>query len=299
MFVFMNIIAAFHAYKFTHFTEQSSAKTKHPESQTVIERIKTLALGVSNPRPENNALPVEEYRTVVLKDNKTIECWDIPVEQHAKGTVILFHGYSSEKSSMLGQAAVFRSLGYSTLLVDFPGSGGSEGNQTTIGYMEAKQVKACFNYVKARGVDNIYLFGASLGAVAIMKAISDHGVHPDGIIMECPFGSMYKTVCARFDIMNVPTFPMAGLLVFWGGTLNGFWAFGHNPIDYAKQVTCPALLFYGAKDEKVSRQETDMIFDNLGGYKQNKVYPEAEHENYLAKYQDEWRQDVQQFLERE
>ncbi|MBC8884363.1 hypothetical protein H9X57_16275 [Flavobacterium piscinae] len=54
-----------------------------------------------------------------------------------------------------------------------------------------------------------------MGAVAIMKAISDFEIKPKGIIIECPFGSMYKTVGARFESMNVPTFPMAGLLVFW------------------------------------------------------------------------------------
>lgn len=295
IFVIINLVAIFHAYKFTHFAKDQSAKTKHPDSQTAVEKLKTLVFGVSNPRPENNAFPTDDFRTVSLGNNGAIACWEIPVE-HAKGTVILFHGFSAEKSSMLEQAAIFRKLGYSTLLVDFLGSGGSEGNQTTIGFFEAKQVKICFDYVKASGVETIYLFGTSMGAVAMMKAISDHGVSPNGIIMECPFGSMYKTVCARFEIMNVPSFPMAGLLVFWGGTLNGFWAFGHNPINYAKHVSCPALLLYGAKDDKVSRQEIDMIFDHLRGYKIKKVYPEAGHENYLKKHREEWTHDVQQFL---
>lgn len=62
-------------------------------------------------------------------------------------------------------------------------------------------------------------------------------------MIECPFGSMYKTVCARFKTMNAPTFPMAGLLVFWGGMQNNFWAFEHNPTEYAKNINC-ALHFY-------------------------------------------------------
>jgi hypothetical protein len=66
---------------------------------------------------------------------------------------------------------------------------------------------------------------------------------PNGIMIECPFGSMYKTVCARFKTMNGPTFPMEGLLFFWGGMQNNFLAFEHNPTEYAKNINC-ALHFY-------------------------------------------------------
>lgn len=85
-------------------------------------------------------------------------------------------------------------------------------------------------------------------------------------MIECPFGSMYKTVCARFKTINAPTFPMAGLLVFWGGIQNNFWAFEHNPTN----IKCPTLLLYGAKDGKVSKEEIDEIYNNLGGQKKLK-----------------------------
>jgi pimeloyl-ACP methyl ester carboxylesterase len=135
-----------------------------------------------------------------------------------------------------------------------------------------------------------------MGAVAIMKAIKDYDLKPKGIIIECPFGTMQQTVEARFKNMNVPTFPMTGLLVFWGGLQHGFWAFHHNPTDYAKQVTCPTLLLFGEQDKNVSRQEIEDIFANLPGQKQLKTYELAGHENYLNKYRTQWTQDVVNFL---
>lgn len=295
VFVLMNIIAAFHSYKFTHFTESDVTKTNNPDKLSIGQKVQTLIFGVSNPRPVNNGNPSTDFTTVHLKSNRDIECWSIKTDS-AKGTMVLFHGFGGEKSSLLDKAAVFRSLGYNTLLVDFMGSGGSEGNQTTIGYKEAEQVKTCFEYLVKQGEKKIYLFGTSMGAVAIIKAIHDYQITPEAIIIECPFGSMYQTVCARFRSMNVPAFPMAGLLVFWGGVENGFWAFGHNPTKYAKDITCPTLLLYGAKDEKVSKEETDAIFANLKGKKEVKIYQEAGHENYLLKYKNEWAQDVEKFL---
>lgn len=206
-----------------------------------------------------------------------LDCWLINTDS-AKGTVLLFHGYGGEKSSMLDKAEEFLKLNFNVLLVDFMGAGQSEGNQTTIGFKEAEEVKDCFEYIQKKGEKNIHLFGTSMGAVAIMKAIDEFQVKPRSIMIECPFGSMYKTVCARFRLVKVPTFPMAGMLMFWGGLQNGFWAFSHNPIEYAKNISCPTLLLYGEKDNRVSREEIKSIFSNLKGPKKLVTYPLAGHE---------------------
>lgn len=296
-FLFMNVIAFFHAYKLTHFADSNSGKTKSSNQLSTSEKVKTILFGVNNPKPINTAFPSQKFETVFLKSNKLIECWSIKAEK-PKGTVILFHGYNGNKSSLLDKSDEFLKLGYNTFLVDFMGSGSSEGNQTTIGFKEAEEVKTAFEYLKQKTSEDIFLFGTSMGAVAIMKAENDYQLNPKGIIIECPFGTMYQTTAKRFSNMNVPAFPMAGLLLFWGGTQNGFWAFGHEPIEYAKKINCPTLLLYGEKDNRVSREEINTIYSNLSGEKQLKTYPKAGHENYLKKYKDEWISDVSSFLEK-
>lgn len=89
---------------------------------------------------------------------------------------------------------------------------------------------------------------------------------------------------------------MAGLLVFWGGIQNGFWAFSHNPQDYAGSVNFPTLLLYGGKDAEVSQEETDDIFTHLNGKKRLITFADAGHENYLKKYKKEWVKEVSAFL---
>ena len=301
LFILMNIIANFHAYKFTHFADKYVSKTKSPDKLTSFDKIKTLLFGVNNPRPTNNIKPSTYFETIELQSNKRIECWYIKKDSSIKpdsasGTIVMFHGYSGEKSSMLDKSDEFLKINYNTMLVDFMGSGGSEGNQTTLGAKEAEEVKTVFDYLTKRGEKNIYLFGTSMGAVSILKAINDYHIKPKGIILECPFGSMYQTTCARFKTMNAPTFPMAGLLVFWGGIQNGFWAFGHNPTEYAKKVTCPTLILYGEQDKNVSREEIDEIYNNVKGGKVLKTYKLAGHENYLLKYKSEWKEDISKFV---
>ena len=294
VFILLNVVACFHAYKFTHFSNNPGAKTRAGDL-SFGQKVKALLFGINNPRPVNNSAPSRIFETIILQSNKKIECWFIKADS-SRGSVILFHGYGGEKSSMLDKADEFLDLGYSTLLVDFMGAGGSEGNQTTIGFKEAEEVKSCYDYLWAKGEKKIFLFGTSLGAAAILKSIHDYPIDPAGIIIECPFGSLYQTTTGRFRALNVPSFPLAGLLVFWGGVQNGFWGFSFRPVEYAKSVKCPVLLLYGERDERVTRKEIDGIFDNLQGSKKLKTFPLAGHENYLKNYRDEWAKEIDLFL---
>ena len=296
LFLLLNVVAFFHAWRFTHFSSTNQPATKNAAGLSAGQKIKALFFGIVNPKPVNTERPTVPYQTLRLQSNKEIDCWLLPVDS-ARGTVILFHGYRGEKSGMLDKAMEFRNLGYQTLLVDFMGSGGSEGYQTTIGFKEAAEVQTCLEYIQRQFPGPVFLFGTSMGAAAVLHAMDQYDLKPAGLILECPFGSMYQTTCTRFRNMGVPCFPMAGLLVFWGGVQNGFWAFGHNPVDYARSVTCPVLLLFGEKDDRVSRAEIDAIYKNLAGPKELKSYPEAGHANYLGQYRQQWVADVSRFLE--
>lgn len=298
VFVLMNVVAYFHAYKFTHFSQSDSAKTKDPARLSGFDKIKIVLFGIDNPRPRSQTTPKQPFTTVRIQSAQTaLECWHITVAK-PKGTVILFHGYSAEKSQMLERSDELLQMGYNTLLVDFMGCGGSEGNETTIGFHEAENVKACFNHLKQQGEEHIFLFGSSLGAAAVIKAVSEGDISPAGIIVECPFGSMYDAVRMRFAAMNLPAFPMAGLLVFWGGVQHGFWGFAHKPTEYAKSVRTPTFLLWGGKDDKVSREEIGTIFHNLSSPKRLVIYPLAGHTGYLAGYREQWKSDIRGFMER-
>jgi dipeptidyl aminopeptidase/acylaminoacyl peptidase len=97
--------------------------------------------------------------------------------------------------------------------------------------------------------------------------------------------------------MKAPVFPMSYLLTFWGGFQNNFNAFDHKPIAYAKEIKVKTMLLYGMKDDRVSLEETESIFENLTGPKELKLFPDAGHESILMKYRNEWVKNVQGFIE--
>jgi len=295
VFILMNAIAFQHAYKFTHFSSEDVSRTKDPSELTMWGKVQLLFTGIDNPKPRLKETPGTAFKTVRIFSTEELECWRISA-RNPKGTVIMFHGYAGEKSSLLTRANEFRKSGYTTFLVDFMGSGGSNGNETSIGYKEAEQVKDCFAYIQ-KEEKNIILFGTSMGAAAVLKAMNDYELPATSIILECPFGSLYKTVQARFKLMNIPSFPMAGLLCFWGGLQNGYWAFSHNPSSYAEGITCPALVLFGEQDNRVSREEIDEIYTNLkSASKVLKVYPQAGHNLFTKENKKQWINDVSSFI---
>lgn len=294
LFMLLNIIAAVHAYRFTHFAADATEKSSM-EDPGFWSNVSLIFSGVDNPKPVNNCVPSQTFTTVSLAGEIPTECWFIAADSSI-GTVVICHGYGGCKATMLDKADEFLAMHYSVLLPDFMGSGDSPGDQCTIGYYESAQVKMCCDYLTQQGETNVLLFGTSMGAVAIMKSLSEDSLNVQGAILECPFGSLYETTCARFNMMGVPEFPMAGLLVFWGGVENGFWAFGHSPVTYASHINVPVLLLYGEKDPKVSRAEIDDIYTNLPAAKVLETFPEAGHENYLNQYRLQWVESVNNFL---
>jgi alpha-beta hydrolase superfamily lysophospholipase len=296
-FLAVNGVAFLHAWRFTHFTDEPGTHTDNPEQLSALDKAWVLLTGIKNPKPRNLAAPAFAFRTVSIPSpNGTLEAWLSPVAR-AKGCVALFHGYTSNKAKLLTEAGMFRQLGYSVLLVDFAGNGGSEGFQTTVGFRESADVAAAFAFLRQQEpTAHIVLYGASMGAVAILRAESELGVKPTANIVECPYGSMLQTAQNRFSSMHVPAFPMANLLVFWGGVQNGFWAFDLDATQFAQHITTPTLLMWGEADPRVTRAETDAIYAALPGPKQRRDFPGAGHEPYWKKYPIEWQTTISGFL---
>jgi uncharacterized protein len=297
LFVLVNIITAFHAYKFTHIYNRNEVEIKPAEQKSGFDITKEILFGAKAVKLQNPA-PDSSIETVLLttKDSIKLETWYIKTATAAKGTVILFHGHLSKKSSVASEAASFREMGYNTLLVDFRAHGGSEGNTCTIGYNEAEDVMLAFFYIRAKGEENIVLWGISMGAAAITKALSDHKLLPSKVILEMPFATIRQAAQGRIKMMGMPPEPLSTLVLFWGSVENSFWAFDMQPAEFVKKINMPVLLQWGRHDPRVLQEETDAIYKNLPAKKQLVVYETAGHESLCNKEHEKWMASVTGFL---
>lgn len=205
LFLLLNVMAAFHAYRFTHFYDDVSLERVKPEDLTSLEKAQMIFFGARFPKSQIKSWPALPYERVVLKTQEglNLEGWYVKA-QAARGTIILYHGHGSSKSGILAEADFFHQLGYHTLAVDFRAHGGSEGNVCTIGYKETEDARLAYEYILAKGERNIILWGVSMGAATVLKAVPEYGLKPSAIILECPFGTLLDAVKGRVRMMQLP-----------------------------------------------------------------------------------------------
>jgi alpha-beta hydrolase superfamily lysophospholipase len=298
--VSVNMLAFMQARAMTKFAERGE-RTGRPEQLSVLDRLTVLVSGVNIPRPVNTRTPGDfnlsfETRHFPNGDGATLETWFLPGEND-RLIVALFHGYAASKSTLLTTAQAFHQLGYATLLVDFYGSGGSSGAGTTIGVKEADDVAATVEYIRRTWPGRkIILYGISMGGAAVLRAIAAHGVKPDAIIIEATFDRLINTGKNRFRAIGLPGSPFAELLLFWGGVQNGFNAFAHNPVDYARAVKQPALILHGHQDARATIDQARSIAEAIGRTALFIAYTEVPHMPIVETRPGDWTRDVAAFL---
>ncbi|WP_143308312.1 alpha/beta hydrolase [Chitinophaga vietnamensis] len=296
----LNFIAAFHAWKFTHFYDDAHHINKRPEQMSVGEKMQIVLLGVRISKYVIRHQPEVPFETISLytADSLRLEGWWIPVSQ-AKGTVILFHGYNGGKDGTLAEAAYFRQLGYNTFLLDFRASGNSEGHTCSIGYYEKEEVKLAYDYVQRRTPQPVILWGMSMGAAAVLHAVSSYGLQPQKVILECPYATLVDAVKSRMRSVHLPGTPLSQLLTFWGGLEQGFWGFSLKPALYARDMHMPVLYFWGKQDIRVMPHETQEIYANIASKdKTLYVLENAGHESFCKKAPEVWKPAVKQFMDK-
>jgi pimeloyl-ACP methyl ester carboxylesterase len=306
-FILLNLLAYRHAWSMTHFVS-SNRRTRRTvnlrervEPLSLVERLQLAVKGVALERPAVEARPVEfdlpyEVRKYPGEAGR-LAAWHIPHKLSA-GLVVLFHGYLSCKAKLLPEARAFHDLGYRCFLVDFRGSGDSDGDCTSLGYYEADDVVRTVAYVRAHWPkEQLILFGHSMGAAAVLRALSREAQAPDAVLLESPFDRLLSTIEARFTTTGLPSFPAAPLMVFWGGLQHGYNGFDHNPVEYARRVVCPVLLMHGDRDLRVSRQQMQSIYQSLGGEKHLHIFEGLGHQSFVESRPDEWKERVSRFLQ--
>ena len=298
-FVLVNISAAFYADKLTHLHFPGTETQAKSLSGNFFKKTWRLFTGPTLYKRALSEIPTFLYSTIILKTKEDIpiEAWYAKTDSISRGTVILIHGLTGNKGMVIDEAVAFRNLGYHVMLVDLRAHGNSGGQATTMGYKEAEEVALAYNFVSQSGEKNIILWGASMGAVSVMKAVSDYQLQPSGIIIEMPFLSLQTHTESKAPYLGFPRQPFAFLVSFWIGAERGFNGLGFNTRKYAKKIRCPVLMQYGVKDGMVLQRETDAVYKAIASSNKKLVkYDDAAHESLLKKDPVTWDREVKAFL---
>lgn len=129
------------------------------------------------PKPRSCCKTPADYRMPYVTahmtnaDGSVLAGWYVPGTNHK--AVILLHGASSTKSSLLDHAAFLHDAGYATFLLDAHGHGDSGGRNMEYGWNAANDVRTAIDWLQRRAdIDKqaIGLLGLSMGAEGALSA---------------------------------------------------------------------------------------------------------------------------------
>lgn len=210
-----------------------------------------------NDSPDKYGLQYEDI-TFTSTDKIILSGWMINASGEASNKTIIFaHSYANnrleESYGVLKLSKVLSDKGFNVLLFDFRNSGQSEGNLTTVGYNEKKDLLAAIEYVKTNSPDSsIGILGVSMGAsVSIMAAAESEDIQ--AVIADSPYanlGDLLKENLTNWT--GLPRIPFSKIIISIFPFITGIDPNEVSPENMIGRIKANVLLIHGNKDNSIS-----------------------------------------------
>lgn len=224
----------------------------------------------------------------------------IPAVKATKKTVVLVHGFGSNKEAMGGYVAMFHQLGYNTLIPDTRGQGQSQGKVISYGYYESKDYLKWVNQVIAKQgkQSQVVLFGVSMGgATTMMTSGLKTPSQLKAYIEDCGYTDAQAEITYQAKQMyNIPYWPLVPLTSTVARVKAGFHFKDANAVAAVKKNHKPMLFIHGGADTFVPTRMVYQVYRADSGPKQLLIVPGAKHAAALSHSPALYERKVKAFL---
>lgn len=241
------------------------------------------------------------YDDVLVRsaDGYSLFGWYIPSQNGA--AVMLQHGYKSNRSEMLEEAAMLGRNGYGVLLSSIRAHDLNPGELIAFGLNEMSDFDAWFNYLQQReevDPDRLGLLGNSLGGTMAIQYAADHEA-VSALIVHSAFSSMSDTIDTSIRYYTgLPAFPFASLIRFWAerevkGSIEDI-----NAVTRISRISPrPVLLLHSTTDVVISPQSGDLLFAAAGEPKELWQVSGVEHARFDTQQSEAFEQRIVGFFD--
>ncbi len=234
------------------------------------------------------------------RDGLTLRGWFIQAPD-AQGTIVLCHGYAGDCSPDLIYAPLLHEAGFNTLFFDFRGHGASDGTFVSLVYFERGDLLAALDFLRARGITRVGLFGFSMGG-AIAIATAPQSPLVVGIVSDCAFAELHCIVQSRVRARGFPSWLAAllgWLIVACASIRLRANLFSADPLRWVDQVAPrPLLIMHAENDADVPAEQARRLYAAARAPKELWIVPNAIHRAIEDVARDEYRQRVIDFFSR-
>ena len=255
--------------------------------------------------PEHCAGPGAPAGDAIEVDEIGLAGWYVPAAAGTGPTgptVVLTHGWGSNKSDMLDRAAILHEA-YNLLLLDLRNHGQSGDAATTQGVREADDLRAMIDWLeREKAPDRIAVLGVSMGGVtALAEANRDERI--DAVIAESMHATLANAAQARLDRAGYPLSMPGSWAILLGALLRtGEDVSAVDPVQSVKRLDeRPVLLIHGGNDGSIGRGDADALLEAAaagGSPAELHVCPDAGHAASNEACPEDYAAWVLGFLER-
>ena len=245
--------------------------------------------------------PRTSYQNVqfITSDGLTLKGWYIPPRNGA--LVIFVHGKNGNRAGFVDEAEFISAAGYGVLLFDLRNHGESDGNVTTLGLYEVRDVEAAVTFARQTAEPDlpVALFGHSMGAATVLlAAVNIPEVR--AVIAESAYTSVEDNIAEGMrGLIGLPPFPFAPLIVFFGERESGVKISSVRPLDVVGQISPRALMFiHGELDDLILVENSRRLYAAAREPKELYLLPNAGHSGFLQAAPEEYPRRILAFLEK-
>jgi dipeptidyl aminopeptidase/acylaminoacyl peptidase len=245
---------------------------------------------------------IEHWQEVSFQSEDGLTLWGWYVGTENGATVILVHGLGGNRAQLLDDAALLVANGYGVLLLDLRNSGESEGDRTTLGYMEALDIGGALAFLGTQpnsDAERVGLLGHSMGgATAILAAARYPQIK--AVITESTFTSVEDNVSDSLKALTgLPPFPFAPLVAWFSEREAGIDISQISPLDAIGTISPRAVMIvHGELDEVISSENAPRLYAAAGEPKELYIIPNAGHAGLLQTQPEEYRRRIVGFFDR-
>lgn len=254
----------------------------HPERKHVTEADRASA---------RKALPTIEDAVFRSDDGLTIRGFYLPPKNGV--VVVMGHGLMENRMRFVRDAEMLARHGYGALFFDWRAHGESEGEVTTWGDREQRDLRAAIDFAAQRGGADVKIatLGFSVGSSAVaLEATHDPRVR--AVILEALWPSLEEEMDdkAHHAIGRWPT--------KLGMKRSGVDFANVRPIDHIAEIAPrPLLLLGGSIEHDTPVPVTQRVFDAAKAPKRLWIVPGADHGEYFKVQPVDYERTVMSFLD--
>ena len=219
--------------------------------------------------------------------------------RNSKRAIILSHGITWSLYGSLKYVEMFLNKGFSVLVYDHRNHGLSGGKDTSFGYFEKFDLKACTDWVFEQiGNDCLIgLLGESMGAGTVLQNIAiDSRIK--FCIADCGYSdiiTLFKYHLAKdYKVKRLPLIEITSIIT----KLRTGWSFKDiSPIKCISKVDTPILFTHGGDDDFVPTWMSEEMHKAKRSFKDLYIAPKAAHVETYWRNVEEYEKRVDKFLE--